>query len=64
MWTRTTLKYDANCDKSIQDAYDVLNDMISETDDNENYNRAVWIVAASLGGAQFIYMIINVIIFC
>ena len=64
MWTRTTLKYDANCDKSIQDAYDVLNNMISETDDNENYNRAVWIAAASLGGAQFIYMIINVIIFC
>lgn len=51
MWTRTTLKYVTDCDKSISDAYEVLTDMMTVTDDNENYNRAVWIAAASLGGA-------------
>ena len=64
MWTRTTLNYTTDCDKSISDAYDVLHDMMDVTDDNKNYNRAVWIAAAALGGAQLIYMIINTILFC
>ena len=64
MWTRTTLQYTTDCDKSIQDAYDVLTNMMTVTDDNENYNRAVWIAAISLGGVQLIYMVINTVIFC
>ena len=62
--SRTTLEYKVNCDKSINDAYNVLKDMNDVKSDTSNFNKAVWIVACSFGGAQFIYMVVNSIFFC
>ena len=55
---RTTLKYSANCDYPIYDAYNVLESMNGAWGDSlENVNMAILIMASCYFGIQFIWMI-------
>ena len=58
LWGRPTLEYSANCDKSIEDAIQVL-DELDGLFDTEGLNMTVWILSASFAGCAFIYMLIN-----
>ena len=58
LWGRPTLEYSPNCDKSIKDAIQVL-DELDGLFDTESLNMTVWIMCASIAGCGLIYMLIN-----